>query len=216
MEPILVLVVDDHPMFREGLTTLLAHYDDIRIIGSVDKVADIVRLASDARPDVVLLDVQLPDSDSSIIARRVLVEQPLCKIIAVAGDEDEHIMAQMLRAGVRGFISKAAQVEELLRAIRTVAAGEVALMPAVQLHLLEHFQQFSERAEAHQGDVSKRDLQLLTLLRRAPSNQAIADDLGISEQSVKNMLSMLYKKLGVRTRAGAVAQALAQGWLDPD
>jgi len=212
MSRIRVLIVDDHTMFRDGLRAVLEHQDDMSLVGEVSDAESAIRLAAELRPDVILMDLHLPGRSGVEATREIRASQPSARVIALTMYHDEHMVDAMIRAGAQGYMLKEARAAELLQAIRVVAAGGVSIDPRVASWVLEHYRQLSDAPPQDARDaLSGRDLDLLHLLAAGESNRGIAARLHLSEQTVKNLLSGLYRKLGVSSRMEAVAVALRKG-----
>jgi DNA-binding NarL/FixJ family response regulator len=194
-----VLVADDHPVVRDGLCTMLAIEDDIDVVGSAADGEEAVRQAKEARPDIILLDVQMPNVDGITALRRIREDDPDAKVIVLTTYRNEDYIFPSLRAGARGYLLKDASREELANAIRKVAAGESLLDPQVA-------DTVRERPRC-QEDLTPRELEVLRLMAEQQSNAQIATRLFVSENTVKTHVSNILAKLGCSDRAGAVLTA---------
>jgi DNA-binding NarL/FixJ family response regulator len=206
-----VLVADDHPMLREGLTAVLGTQPDFEVIGEAADGSEVVRLAQTLRPDVILLDLEMPTVDG-VAALEGLRDagSEARTIVFTAYDTDERIL-RSLRAGARGYLLKGASRAEIFDAIRTVHSGGSLLGPAVTSRLLDHIEQGDERPEG----LTPRELEVLTLLARGRKNAEIASELFISERTVKFHVSSILTKLGAETRTQAVRIAARRGLVEP-
>jgi DNA-binding NarL/FixJ family response regulator len=194
-----VLVADDHPVVRDGLCTMLGIEDDIDVVGRAADGEEAVRQARDVRPDIILLDVQMPNVDGITALRRIREDDPEAKVIVLTTYRNEDYIFPSLRAGARGYLLKDASREELANAIRKVAAGESLLDP----HVADTVR---ERPRC-QEDLTPRELEVLRLMAEQQSNAQIATRLFVSENTVKTHVSNILAKLGCSDRAGAVLTA---------
>ena len=206
-----VLVADDHPMLREGLTAVLGTQPDFEVIGEAADGSEVVQLAETLRPDVILLDLEMPTVDG-VAALEGLRDagSEARTIVFTAYDTDERIL-RSLRAGARGYLLKGASRAEIFDAIRTVHSGGSLLGPAVTSRLLNHIEQGDERPDG----LTPRELEVLTLLARGLKNAEIASELFISERTVKFHVSSILAKLGAETRTEAVRIAARRGLVEP-
>ncbi len=206
-----VLLVDDHAVFRDGLRELLNHSPDVEVVGEAGTGEQALE-QMDKNPDVVLLDIGLPGMDGIQVCRRIVEEHPNARVIMLTMHDDEDMLLAAVQAGAASYILKAADADTVLSAIRAVAKGQAALDPTHTARLLEAFRRLSqERAGASQSNLTKRDLVILALIAEGATNREIAEHLALSEQTVKNVLSVLYQKIGVKNRAEAVMAIVEQG-----
>jgi DNA-binding NarL/FixJ family response regulator len=206
-----VLVADDHPMLREGLTAVLGTQPDFEVVGAAADGSEVVRLAQRLRPDVILLDLEMPavDGVAALEGLRDAASEART-IVFTAYDTDERIL-RSLRAGARGYLLKGASRAEIFDAIRTVHSGGSPLGPGVTGRLLDHIEQGDERP----GGLTPRELEVLTLLVRGLKNAEIASELFISERTVKFHVSSILAKLGAGTRTEAARIAARRGLVEP-
>ncbi|WP_194244386.1 response regulator [Nonomuraea phyllanthi] len=198
-----LLIVDDHPIVRDGLRAALGGEPDFEIVGEAADGATAVRLADELRPDVVLMDLRMPGMDGVTAIRRLSGTGPRVLVLTTF-DTD---VLPVLEAGATGYLLKDAPPEELVRAVRAVHRGETVLAPAAAGRLADHLRKPSR------GRLSKRELDVLRLVAEGATNKEAAADLFISEASVKTHLLHIYAKLDVRDRASAVAEAYRRGLL---
>jgi DNA-binding NarL/FixJ family response regulator len=215
-DAIRVGLVDDHAMVRAGLRLLLEAEPDIEVVGEAANGAEAQELVQWRRPDVVLMDVQMPHVDGIEATRAITALGASRVIILTTFDLDEYVFAA-LRAGASGFLLKNAPPEDLLAAIRTVAAGEALLAPSVTRRVIEAFSRRRAPAEAARDleRLSGREHEVLVLVARGQSNAEVASALFLGEATVKTHLSSIFAKLGLRDRVGAVIYAYESGLVQP-
>ncbi|GAA2883157.1 response regulator [Microbacterium esteraromaticum] len=216
-----VLLVDDHAMLRAGFRAILSTQPDIEVVGEAATGAEGVRLAADLQPDVITMDVQMPDMDGIEATRRIIADPASTASIAIVTtfDRDEYLF-QALDAGAGGFLLKNAGPEELITAVRALAAGDGILAPEVTRRVLARFtapvggpQERSAPAPARvlAEPLTDRESEVLTLMADARSNAEIAGELFIGEATVKTHVSRVLQKLGARDRVQAIVLAHRHG-----
>ena len=211
-----VLVVDDHPVFRHGLISVLEKLPDLQVVGQATNGVEAVAKTKEYQPDVVTMDIRMPGGNGveSTAAIRQILPQTKVLILTVS-DKDEDLFAA-IKAGAKGYLLKNAELDDLVDAIKLVARDEAIVSPAMATKLLDEFQQSSgQRPKKELGKPSPREVEVLKLVAQGGSNKEIADDLFISETTVKAHLRSILEKLHVRNRAEAVALAMANGLLSP-
>ncbi len=212
-----VLLVDDQPLLRTGFRMILSAEADLQVVGEAGDGASAVELARRLRPDVVLMDIRMPGMDG-IQATRALagpgVEDPIKVLILTTFDLDEYVI-ESLRAGASGFLLKDAPPEDLVEAIRIVAAGEALLAPSVTRRLLDRVASRLPRASDDPipalSELTEREMEVLKLMARGLSNAEIAEKLVVSETTVKTHVSRVLGKLDLRDRVQAVILAYETG-----
>jgi|CXWJ01.1.fsa_nt_gi DNA-binding NarL/FixJ family response regulator len=207
--PIRVLVVDDHQLFREGLAALLAASAETEVVGTAGNGVEAIAQAAALAPDVVLMDIQMPDMNGVEATRRILAEKPEIGVIMLTMLEDDDSLFAAMSAGARGYILKGADKAEVLRTVVAVAEGQALFGPAIARRLNVFFQR-SRRIEAAVNpfpDLTERERELLTLIAQGFSNSDIAARLHISGKTVSNHVSSIFNKLQVADRAQAIVKA---------
>lgn len=213
-----VLLVDDQELFREGLDTLLSIHNDIQVVGQACNGREAVEIARKVHPDVVLMDVRMPVLNG-VRATRLLVEAlPECRVIVLTTFDDDEYVFDALRAGASGYLLKDVASARLVEAIRATARGESILEPSVAAKVIAEFTRVSSlvpaaRMEQLVEPLSERELEILALIASGASNKEIADQLFIAEGTVKNHVTHILGKLGVRDRTQAALKARELGLL---
>lgn len=211
MTPIRVLIADDHPMFRFGLRALLSTEPDIEIAGEAIDGKEVVAQASSLKPDLVLMDINLPVMNGIEATRQIISHHPSMGILIITMFEDDTIFAA-LRAGARGYILKGAEGEETLRAIRAAANGEAIFSPAVARRLGNYFAHpLTQSAVPLFQELTIRERDILRLLAQGLTNSGIAERLTLSPKTVRNQVSVIFSKIGVTSRAEAIIKAKEAG-----
>jgi DNA-binding NarL/FixJ family response regulator len=211
-----VLLVDDQMMIRAGLRMVLESESDIAVVAEASNGAEAVRVGKRERPDVVLMDVRMPEMDGIEATRRLLEAAPETKVIVVTTFDIDDYVYGALRAGASGFLLKDAPPDDLIAAIRVVAGGDALIAPSVTKRLIA---EFAERREEQpvQGldDLTDRETEVLALIARGMSNAEIAQELYVSETTVKTHVSHILTKLNLRDRVQAVVAAYEAGLVTP-
>jgi DNA-binding NarL/FixJ family response regulator len=207
--PIGLVIADDHPVVRDGLSGMFASDPGFEVLGEAADGAEALRLAQTLRPDVILMDLRMPGMDGvTAIGELARLDVPVRVLVLTTYDTDSYVLPA-IEAGATGYLLKDAPRDELLRAVRAAAHGEAVLAPSVAARLMSRF-----RAPAA-GPLSQRELQILELVAAGSTNRDAAAKLFISEATVKSHLLNIYGKLGVSDRAAAVAEAFRRGLLTP-
>jgi len=212
-----LLLVDDHAVVRTGLRMLLEEHGDVTIVGEAGTAAEAIEAAGRLDPDVVLMDIGLPDKSGIDAARELKRLRPSVAIVALTIHEDAEYFFKMLDAGATGYVPKRAAPEELLSAIEAAARGEVYLYPSMAKLLVGDYlrqEQAVKSARALDG-LTAREQEVLTPLVEGESNQAIADQLGISPKTVARHRENLMRKLNLHSRAELVKYAIRKGIIQP-
>jgi len=217
MDTIRILIADDHAMFREGLRALFAALPDIEVVGEAPNGAAAVTQATALQPDVVLMDINMPDLNGIEATRQILASQPSMGIIMVTMLEDDASVFAAMRAGARGYVLKGAHHDEILQAIRAVASGQAVFGPAIATRMMNFFQGLNQPApktgNAIQAfpELTEREREVLVLIAQGVSNKEIAEKLVISMKTVSNHITNIFGKLQVADRAQAILRARDAG-----
>lgn len=212
MERIRILLADDHRLFREGLKVLLASVPDIEVVAEAATGEDVMQLAEDKAPDVILMDIQMPIVNGLEATRRILSRSPHIGILMLTMFDDDESVFMAMRAGARGYILKGADQEELLRAIHAAAKGEALFSPSIATKLM-HFFRTSSAALAVNAfpELTERELEVLKLIAQGLNNPDIARRLELSPKTVRNYISNIFSKLQVADRMQAMMKARDAG-----
>ncbi|MGK2854296.1 MAG: response regulator [Microbacteriaceae bacterium] len=214
---ITTFIADDQAMVRQGFGALLAAQPDIRVLGDAANGRDAVRAVRELAPDVVLMDVRMPQMNGLDAAREILAHTASKVLMLTTFDIDEYVYTA-LRAGASGFLLKDAPAQELLRAVRVIAAGEALLAPSVTRRMIAEFVSWPttpRRSADELSQLTPRETEVLRLLARGMSNAEIATELVVSEETVKTHVGNVFSKLGLRDRAQAVVIAYETGLVSP-
>jgi len=212
-----LLLVDDHEVVRSGLKMLLSAEDDVEIVGEAGTAADAIVVAGTVAPDVILMDIGLPDLSGIEATREIRKRFPKVAVVALTIHEDEEYFFKMLDAGAAGYVPKRAAPEELLTAIRAAAAGEVYLYPSLaKLLVTDYLNQEHQPAEkANLDGLTEREREVLTYLAEGTSNEEIAVSLVISPKTVERHRENIMRKLNLHSRAELVRYAIRRGIIKP-
>jgi DNA-binding NarL/FixJ family response regulator len=212
MEPLRVLISDDHPLFRDGMQGLLATKPDIEVVGEATTGEEAVRLVSELEPDVILMDIKMPGVSGIEATRRILAANPQARILMVTMFEDDATVFAAMRAGARGYVLKDADKDDVLGAIRTVGRGGAVFGAGIAARLADFFTT-ARPAVAKEAfpALTDREREMLHLMARGATNAEIARLLSLSPKTVANYVSNVLHKLQVADRKGAVARAREAG-----
>src|SRR3954451_4519189 len=218
-ESVSVLIADDQALVRAGFRAILETQPGITVVGEAHDGRDAVHLARHRRPDVVLMDIQMPDLDGIEATRRILAEagdHPVAVLMLTTFDLNEYVY-EALRAGASGFLLKDVLPEQLVAAVRVVAAGDGLIAPTITKRLIEQFARSAPPSTPPPAleSLTPREVEVLTLVARGLSNREIADELVLSEATVKTHIKRLLSKLDVRDRVQAVVLAYEAGLVTP-
>lgn len=212
-----ILLVDDQAMVRSGLRMILESEDDLVVIAEAEDGAEAVRVARAERPDVILMDVRMPEVDGLEATRQITETASDSKVIVLTTFDLDDYVYGALRAGASGFLLKDAPADDLVAAIRVVARGDALLAPSVTRRLISEFAGRPEAGAAVTGldELTDRETEVLRLLATGKSNAEIAEELFVSETTVKTHVSHVLTKLGLRDRVQAVVAAYESGLVTP-
>ena len=203
-----ILIVDDHPVFRFGLRTLIEAESDMQIVGEATDGAEALALAASQKPDVVLMDIKLPDINGIEVTRRIRVLQPESRVLVISMLDDTTVF-NAVKAGACGYVLKGANGEETLRAIRAAASGEAIFSSEIAQQVMQYFT--TPPATIAFPELTEREREILALLAQGLTNSAIAERLSLSTKTVRNRVSDIFSKLHVSDRAAAIIKARNAG-----
>ena len=213
MDKITILIADDSAPFRDGMRAMLRRETNIVIAGEAATGAEAVRLAAARQPDVVLMDLQMPDGNGIDATRAIAMASPHIRVLVLTMFEDDDSVFAALQAGARGYILKGADKGEVLRAIRAVYSGEAIFGPAIAQRLVQYFGALRPPSTTQPPfpELSEREREILGMIAAGRTNQEIADDLVVSLKTVRNHVSNIFAKLEVADRAQAMEAARQAG-----
>lgn len=208
-----VLLVDDQTLFRTGLSRLLGEDSRVEIIGQAVDGSDAVKQAEKLKPDVILMDLKMPNLDGIEATRQIIAANPAAKVLILTTFETDNHVIQALKAGASGYVLKDSQVGSIVSSILAVASGERVMASAVANRVLEMVSGTSTPKEFYDG-LTVREVEILRLLATGMANKQIAYRLTISEKTVRNHVSNMYEKLGIYDRSQAVLYAVRKGLVE--
>jgi DNA-binding NarL/FixJ family response regulator len=212
LETLRILVAEDHPLFRKGMIALLSSVPEFEVIGEAKTGEEAVMRASELRPDVVLMDLQMPEVNGIEATRRILRDNPSVRILVVTLFEDDSVF-MALRAGARGYVLKDADEEEMVLSIRAVGKGEAIFSPSIATRVLAYFAASPPGGVSPQAfpTLTEREREILHLIAQGHPNPSIARQLFLSTKTVGNYVSNIFTKLQVADRAQAIIRAREAG-----
>lgn len=209
-----VVMADDHALVREGIRNVLNRHPDIDVIAEASNGREAVALTLELRPDVVLMDIAMPEVNGIEATRQIKEQRPETVILVLTAYDDDRYVFALLEAGAAGYLLKNAHGDELISAIKEVHAGESILSPSVARKVLGKF--IGSRGDRPAGEaatLTEREIEILRLAATGLPNKAIAEDLSVSPRTVQLHLAHVFQKLGVASRTEAVVTGLKRGWL---
>ncbi|MGL4611952.1 MAG: response regulator [Trueperaceae bacterium] len=209
-----ILLCDDHAMFRQGLKSILETEHAFRVIGEASTGREAVRYALETKPDVIVMDIQMPDLDGVAAAKDILAEWPEAKVIILTMYRQDTYVFEAIKVGALGYMLKDADANDLIAAIRRVAEGETLLNADIANSILDEFKKVKDvppHPEHKLSDLTDREAAILRYLAQGDSNQEIAEKLNVSEKTVRNRLSEIFSKLRLNNRTQAALYALREG-----
>lgn len=211
MDTISILIVDDHTLFRRGIRKMLEAEEDMEVVGEASNGREALRFARERMPDVILMDIQMPDMDGIEATRLIHNEMPHVGIVFVTMYENDEYVFRGIQAGGRGYILKDANPETMLRAIRAVANGESLLGPTIALKVMRQFAAMEKTPVGVMESLTPRETEVLQRIAEGMSNKEIASSLLISEKTVKNHINNILSKLHLYDRTQATIYAIRKG-----
>ncbi len=218
MSEITIMLADDHNVLRQGIAQVLDSQPDIQVVAQAGNGQEAIQMARTHKPQVALLDIQMPEADGIEVTTRINAEFPEMGIIILTMFKQEDYIFEAIKAGANGYLLKEVELDELLDAIRRVARGEAIIDPAIAGKVLAEFRRPppKESQKEAEHNLAERDIQILNLIGQGLSNQKIADQIVISEKTVRNRLSNIFKQLHLKNRTEAALYALKKGLVDTD
>lgn len=213
MDAIRVFIVDDHPVVRQGVRSILANHADLEVVGEAENAAGLFASIEPLRPDVVLLDIRMPGQNGIETTQRLKREWPALKVIILTTYEEDEFLFGAVGAGADGYLLKSASNEVLASAIRQVGRGEKLLSPALVDKLMTEFQELTRQKTRANSGLTDQELTVLHMIADGATNKEIAEKLYWSEVTVKRKAQDIIEKLGAANRAQAVAEATRRGLL---
>lgn len=211
MDPIRILICDDHAPFRQGLHAMLSTDGSLDIVGEAADGVEAVKLAAKLQPDVILMDLQMPGLHGLEATRRIIISSPHIRILILTMSDDTATVFYALQAGARGYILKGARKADIVRSVQNVYHGEIVFGAAVAQHVIQHFTRLQAGVQPDAfPELSDREAEILKLMALELTNEAIAERLGISLKTVQNHVSNICNKLQVADRTAAVLRARSQ------
>lgn len=210
MEAIKILIADDHPVVREGLFAMLNRERDFKVVGEANDGVEAVNKAKELNPDVVLMDLRMPELDGVEAMRQIKSEKPEIKFIILTTYSDDEYIFRGIEAGARAYLLKDAPRDDLFKAIRAVHRGESLIQPVVASKVLDRLAELSRQTTSSEL-LSQRELEVLKLMAKGAANKEIAAQLSITESTVKTHITNIFQKLDTSDRTEAVTQAIKRG-----
>lgn len=205
-QPLKILIVDDHEVVRMGLRTLLGRHEAFKVVGEAGSMTEAIEMAARQTPDVVVMDIRLPDGSGVEACRAIRAENPNAKILMLTSYADEEAVLASILAGAAGYLLKEIRGKELIRAIETVAGGSSLLDPAVTQKVLERIRRTAAGSSDEKlSALSEQERRVLALVAEGKTNKEIAELVCLSDKTVKNYVSSILSKLGLHRRSQAAA-----------
>src|SRR5574341_2303743 len=212
-QPIRILIVDDHPVVRQGLRSLLVGHPDLSIVGEAEDGAEVLPFLSKHPIDVILLDIQMKRPSGIEIARRVRASHPETKIIILTTYDDESLLREAMEAGVHGYLLKSVSHETLPDSIRAVMQGEKLLSQKLVSSVVDQYQKLAQTQAQKEAGLTSEELLVLSAIAEGASNKELSEKFFWSEATVKRRVQEIVEKMGAANRTQAIAEALRRGWI---
>jgi two-component system nitrate/nitrite response regulator NarL len=213
MKKIRVLLVDDHALFRSGVKALLQREEDIEVAGEAGNALEGIEKAKALRPDVVLMDISMPGIKGTKAIQALLEAVPSVNLLMLTVSENESDLFDAVKAGAKGYILKNIEPDDLIRSIKRVAAGEAVVSGTLTGKIMDEFRNLIIQKEEHKEVLTPREKEVLLLLAEGKSNKDIAQELSLSESTVKIHIQHVLKKLNLKGRVQAAIYAMERGWI---
>lgn len=209
-ESINILIADDHPVVREGLTTMIKREPGFKVVGEAANGVEALSKAKELKPDVVLMDLRMPEMDGVEAIRQISLAEPNIKFIILTTYSDDEYIFKGIEVGARAYLLKDAPRAELFKAIRAVYRGESLIQPVIASKVLDRFAELSRQSQAPEV-LSEREIEVLKLMAKGDANKEIAAQLHITDSTVKTHISSIFQKLNAKDRTEAVMIAIRLG-----
>ncbi len=220
MTTIRILIADDHSFFRRGLRQVCEAESGFEVVGEASSGPEAVELARTLRPDVILMDIQMPGLNGIEATRRIISDNPALHVLVLTVQQQDQFVFEAIKAGAQGYLLKDVAEARLVEAIQVIYRGETLIDPLLATRIIEEFRRLSQAQEDTTADeqLSEGEMVVLRLVAEGAENDEIATRLGLTEKTVTNRLGAIYQKLRVNNRTQAALHALRQGWapLDPN
>lgn len=211
------MLADDHNVLRQGMAQVLDAQPDITVVAQASNGAEACQLAEEHQPDVILMDINMPELDGVAAAQQITALQPQTGIIILTMYRRDDYVFEAIKAGASGYLLKEVELDELLAAIRAVAQGEAVIDPAIAGRVLAELRRPRQQADDDEtAELAERDLEILQLVARGLSNREISDQLFLAEKTIRNRLSLIFKQLHLENRTQAALYALREGLVDDE
>ena len=210
-----VVLIDDHDLLRRGIKTMLESEDDIVVVGEGSNGAEALKLVDDTSPDVVLVDVIMPEMDGIEATREIKNTHPNIAVVVLSGHDEQRFVFDAVKAGASGYLLKTAELEQVIETVRSVARGGAVLDPQLATQVLSEFKNY-DRAEVKEvfQPLTPREKEILALMSEGLPNKTIASRLSISERTVTTHIANIYSKLHVNNRVSAIQEAMRRRIID--
>lgn len=208
-----IVIVDDHELLREGIKAMLSRESDMEVVGEAADGRSALVQCRATRPDVVVLDLKLPDMDGVEVCRQLQQELPETVVLMLTTFTESDLVLAAVRAGAKGYVVKDVLSMDLKRSIRNVARGEVAMDPKVVGHLIQHMRQPNQEPEEEKSPLNRQQLAIIRLVAQGYTNREIAEQMFLSEKTVKGYLAEALRRMGVKNRVEAAMMASRKGWI---
>ena len=214
-EKIRVLIADDHPLLREAMRNTFEQYEDIEVVGDAGDGEEAVKLSSELKPDIAIMDIVMPKLSGIEATSQIRKVSPNTAVLILTAYDDDRYVIGLMEAGAAGYLLKSARSQDLVRAVRSVHAGESVLHPTIIAKILKHHVRIraEDSAQKAKEQLSSRELEVLELAAKGMSNKDIAEELLLSVRTVKAHLSSIFGKMGVASRTEAIIKGVREGWL---